>query len=92
MLAGVLGKLATKQKASVTTPGGKGRQDEQGGAIKKEKPSGSKGGEGGVASSSSGRQKRQAFFNCIVPSCQLLDERPVSVTAQHCGVFIFFIF
>ena len=87
MLAGVLGKLATN-KGSMTTPVGKGKQDERGGAFKKEKSS-SKGGEGGGSYSSSGREKRQAFFKCVNPLCQLLDERPVSVTAHHCGMCLF---
>jgi hypothetical protein len=88
-LAGVLQKLGAKSKESLAAAGAKGRQDERGGASKRQK--GGEGGSGNGSGSGSSRAKRMAQWNCVNPSCQLLDERPISVTAQPCGVCFFFI-
>ena len=60
------------------------RPDERGGTYKRPRID-----EGG---SSSGRMKRKANFSCVNPTCRLLDEFPVSVMAQHCGVCVCFFF
>jgi hypothetical protein len=82
-LATALETLA-RRKAPVTpsarTPSArKFDPDERGGYTKR------KGGEIADAPGSV-RAKRPTLFKCVDPDCKLLDEKPISVTAQPCGL------
>ncbi len=81
------GGLNKKSKLTVayTKATGKRKLDERVGASKHFKPS-----ETGEGGSSSGRVKRKARLNCTGDLCKLLDEDPISVMAQHCGIFFFY--
>jgi hypothetical protein len=80
------GGLTQKAKlaGAYTKAIGKRKPDERVAASKHFKPS-----ETGEGGSSSGRVKRKARLNCTGDLCKLLDENPISVMAQHCGIFFF---
>ncbi len=81
------GGLTKKAKLSgaYTKATGKRTLDERVATSKHFKPS-----ETGEGGSSSGRVKRKARLNCTNDLCKLLDEDPISVMAQHCGIFLFY--
>ena len=85
-LATALETLA-RRRPPTTPPARKPGEDERGGFTKRPRPS-----EGGTDTPGSARVKRPAHFKCVDPDCKLLDEKPISVTAQPCGLLCFFLF
>jgi len=81
----IAGAIITVSKKSAKVTGGGIKKDKKKDISGLFKQKTKKEGEG--SSIYSHRVKRDAHYKCVHPSCQLLDENPISCTAHPCGLY-----